>query len=229
MANILIVEDDKNTRLLTATRLSKLFTIFTSGNGEEALAFLYKQKIDLIISDIMMPKMDGYQLLKEIRKEGFDTPVLLLTAKQEMKDKRIGFSLGSDDYLTKPINYEELLWRIQAILRRAKISTDKQIVFGSTVINAETLQISYKDIKIELSKKEFDLLFKLLSYPSVVFTKNQLLDDIWGYDSYSGEDTIKTHISKLRSKLRAFDDFSIVTVKGLGYKAELQQGEKDGK
>lgn len=229
MATILVVEDDKHTQLLTVARLENFFHVISCSNGEEALELIYEMNIDLIVSDVMMPEMDGYDLLKRIREERLSTPVLLLTAKQEIEDKRIGFTLGSDDYLTKPVNYDELIWRIQALLRRAKISTENEISFGKTKIDSKTLSISYLDNQVELSKKEFDLVFKFLSYPNIVFTKNQLLDDIWGYDSESSEDTIKTHISKLRNKLKDFDEFKIITIKGIGYKGEIREGLNDGK
>ncbi|WP_225744862.1 response regulator transcription factor [Marinilactibacillus sp. Marseille-P9653] len=226
MATILVVEDDPNTQLLLVSRLKKEYGVLACQNGEEALEILYRSKVDLIVSDIMMPKMDGYELLKTLRAEAFSIPILLLTAKHELNDKRLGFSLGTDDYLTKPINYEELIWRIQALLRRSKITSDNQIVLTHTVIDSQTLKVTHNHEEIDFSKKEFNLIFKLLSYPNIVFTKTQLLDDIWGYDSNSGEDTIKTHISKIRNKLKQIDDFEIVTVKGLGYKAVIINGDQ---
>lgn len=226
MATILVVEDDPNTQLLLISRLKKEYEVLACHNGEEALEILYRSKVDLIVSDIMMPKMDGYELLKTLRAEAFSIPILLLTAKHELNDKRLGFSLGTDDYLTKPINYEELIWRIQALLRRSKITSDNQIILAHTVVDSQTLKVSYNQKEIDFSKKEFDLIFKLISYPNIVFTKTQLLDDIWGYDSNSSEDTIKTHISKIRNKLKQVEDLEIVTVKGLGYKAVIIDGDQ---
>lgn len=225
MTTILVVEDDRNTRLLTVARLKPYFEVFSSSNGLEALDILYAKHIDLIVADIMMPDMDGYELLKTLRQDKNNLPVLLLTAKQAFEDKREGFSLGTDDYMTKPVNYEELMWRINALLRRSRIAAEKKIVVGSIIVDSMTYTVVTHDQTIELPKKEFELLFKLLSYPNVIFTRRQLLDEIWGIDSESGEDTIKTHINKLRNKFKNVNEFEIVTIKGLGYKAEIK--EKD--
>lgn len=225
MANILIVEDDKNTQILTAARLKAYFNVSCAGDGAAALEAVSKQPFDLIITDIMMPVMDGYEFVKILREKGIDIPVLMLTAKQSFDDKREGFFSGTDDYMTKPINYEELLWRVNALLRRAKITSENRITIGSTVINAASYTVQCGAETYELAKKEFDLLFKLLSYPGKIFTKNQLLDDIWGFNSESGDDTVKTHISRLRNKFASCGDFEIVTVKGLGYKAETKENK----
>jgi DNA-binding response OmpR family regulator len=225
MTTILVVEDDRNTRLLTVARLKPYFEVFSSSNGLEALDILYAKHIDLIVADIMMPDMDGYELLKTLRQDKNNLPVLLLTAKQAFEDKREGFSLGTDDYMTKPVNYEELMWRINALLRRSRIAAEKRIVVGSIIVDSLTYTVVTHGQTIELPKKEFELLFKLLSYPNVIFTRRQLLDEIWGIDSESGEDTIKTHINKLRNKFKDVNEFEIVTIKGLGYKAEIK--EKD--
>lgn len=230
MANILIVEDDKNTQILISARLKPYFSTVIANNGREAFDLIFKQSFDLIITDIMMPEMNGYEFVKSLRDAGFDTPVLMLTAKQSFDDKKEGFSSGTDDYLTKPVNYDELIWRINALLRRAKIVSEKKITIGSTVINAATYSVSFNGDIIELPKKEFDLLYKLLSYPGKILTKNQLFDDIWGLEAPSSEDTIKTHISRIRSKLIKCGDFEIITVKGLGYKAEINDKKvKNGK
>lgn len=227
MATILVVEDDKNTQLLTAARLKPYYTVVCANNGEEALDILYAQSIDLIVSDIMMPKMDGYEMLKTLREQKYETPILLLTAKQGIEDKREGYALGSDDYLTKPVVYEELLWKINAQLKRGKIATEKKIVVGKTIVDENNYSVVCNGSGIELTKKEFELLFKLLSYPGRVFTRNQLLDEIWGYDNYSGEDTVKVHINRLRTKFdESCKDFEIITVRGLGYKAELKGESK---
>lgn len=223
MTTILIVEDDRNTRILTAARLKPYFEVICCSNGLEALEILYEQHIDLIITDIMMPSMDGYTLLETLRRDNNDIPVLLLTAKQSFEDKREGFLLGTDDYMTKPINYEELMWHINALLRRSRIASEKKIMIGSITVDSTTYSVISDDQTIELPKKEFELLFKLLSYPNIIFTKQQLLDSIWGFDSKSGENTIKTHISKLRNKFKDRDEFEIVTIKGVGYKAETKE------
>lgn len=221
MATILVAEDEKNLQLLIQAQLKPYYTVMTADNGEEALAIIESQHIDLLLADIMMPKIDGIELLKELRHNGFQFPVLLLTAKQTIMDKREGFKTGADDYLTKPVIYEELLLRIEALLRRAHISAEQKIVIGDVTVDSATYTLSDKDTSLSLPKKEFDLLFKLLSYPGQIFTRNQLLDEIWGFDSESSEDTIKTHMNRLRNKCKSFEVFQLITVKGLGYKAVI--------
>ena len=223
MATILIVEDDRNMRLLTSARLSDLYTVITANDGLEGLECVHKGGVDLIIADIMMPRMDGYQLLKHIRDEGYQIPFLLLTAKESLEDKQKGFHLGTDDYMTKPFSSDELLWRVAALLRRAHIFKEKKIKINDVIIDSEKYAV-YDNIRyIEFSKKEFDLLFKLLSYPNQIFSKEQLLDSIWGIDSKSTGDTIKTHINRLRNKLSGIDAFHITTIKGLGYKVDITE------
>ena len=221
MATILLVEDEASMRLLTCAKLKHQFTIICAKDGVEALELLERQPVDLIIADVMMPRMDGYTLVQTLRDQGNGIPVLLLTAKQSFEDKRRGFSSGVDDYMTKPVNYEELTWRINALLRRAHIASERRIVIGPVVLDSSTYTVSRGEQVLELPKKEFELLYKLLSYPGQIFTRNQLLDDIWGFDSESGEDTVKTHISRLRNKLRSIEEFRIITIKGLGYTAEV--------
>ena len=228
MATVLIVEDDKNTRLLTAARLKPYYTVLAACDGEEALDLFYKQHVDLIVADIMMPNMDGYELVRTLRSYHQDVPVIMLTAKDAFEDKRLGFSTGTDDYMTKPVNHEELLWRIEALLRRAKIHADKRILIGAVTVDSSNYTVSRSDTadSIELPKKEFDLLFKLLSYPDVIFTKNQLLEDIWGYETDSDENTITTHLSRLRNNFDSGKEFQLVTVRGLGYKVTLSVSDK---
>ena len=221
MAVILIAEDNKNTQLLTATRLKPYFEVVCADDGLDALDIFYARHIDLIISDIMMPNMDGFELVQRIRSEGFNTPVLLLTAKQTLQDKREGFNLGSDDYVTKPVDYDELLLRVNALLRRARIATERQIKIGKLSIDEAEHIASYDGEVIPFSRKEFDLLYKFLSYPGKIFTKKQLLDEIWGIDSECTEDTIKTHINRLRNKLVGCEEIEIITIKGFGYKVEI--------
>jgi DNA-binding response OmpR family regulator len=223
MATVLIVEDDKNTQLLTTARLKPYFNLVCANNGQEALDIIYKTHVDLIVADIMMPEMDGYTLLKTLRSEKIDTPVLLLTARHSFEDKRKGFSSGTDDYMIKPVDYEELLWRVNALLRRAKIANEKKIVLDSITIDSATYSVISGGESTVLPKKEFELLYKLLSYPGVIFTRTQLLDEIWGFDSESGEDTIKTHINRLRNRFVNCTEFEIITIKGLGYKAEIKK------
>ena len=209
-------------RLLTSARLKDYYTVKTACDGVEALEAVHKGGIDLIVADIMMPNMDGYELLKAIRSEGYKTPFLFLTAKEAFADKAKGFELGTDDYMTKPFSSEELLWRVKALLRRSNINQEKKIIVGNVVLDSEKYAV-YSDTEyIELPKKEFDLLFKLLSYPEQIFSKEQLLTSIWGITSESGEETIKTHISRIRNRLKSITEFDIKTIKGLGYKAVIK-------
>lgn len=226
MAKILVVEDDRNMRLLTAARLEDMYTVVCANDGIEAMEEIHKGGIDLIIADIMMPRMDGYELLKTVRKEGYTTPFLMLTAKEALEDKQKGFSLGTDDYMTKPFSSDELVWRTQALLRRADIAQSKKIEIGSVTVDSAKYAVYNDKEYIELPKKEFDLLFKLLSYPDRIFSKEQLLDSIWGMNAESGEETVKTHISRVRNRLKNIEEFSIVTLKGLGYKADITKEDK---
>ena len=223
MATILIVEDDENARLLTEANLKRFYTTLTAANGREALDILGREHADLILSDIMMPEIDGLEMAKKLRASGNDIPIIFMTAKRSAEDKVEGFSTGVDDYMVKPIEYGELLCRIRALLRRAQISDAKVIRIGTLSMDSETHVVSYGGENIELTKKEFDLLFRLLSYPNRIFTKNQLLDAVWGQTSPSGEDTVKVHISKLRNKTQGIGEFEIVSLKGIGYKAIVKE------
>ena len=222
MATLLVVEDDRNMRLLTSARLKDSYTVKTACDGVEAIDIIHKGGIDLIIADIMMPRMDGYELLSTIREEGYTTPFLFLTAKETITDKQKGFTLGTDDYMTKPFSSDELLWRVNALLRRANISQEKKITIGNIVVDSEKYAVYSDNEYVELPKKEFDLLFKLLSYPDQIFSKEQLLTSIWGMSSESGEETIKTHISRIRNRLKNMPEINIQTIKGLGYKATFE-------
>lgn len=222
MATILIVEDDKHTRLLTSARLKSYYTVEEAENGEKALEILEQKHIDLIIADIQMPVMNGYDMVKGLRESGIQIPVIMLTAMHTFDDKKAGFASGTDDYMTKPINYEELFWRIKALLRRANIVNERKIIIGDITLDSTTFTATRKgEEPIELAKKEFELLYKLLSYPGMIFTKMQLLNEIWGYDTNSDEATIKTHINRLRNKFADCPEFEIITIRGLGYKSEL--------
>lgn len=227
MITILVVEDDKNTRLLTEAQLRKYYNIVSAENGEEALDIIYSKKIDFIISDIMMPKMDGFELLHTLKEDKIDIPILFLTAKNEFENKKKGYENGIDDYITKPINYDELILKIDAILRRCNILNVRELKVGNIILNIDNYTVKKQDETISFTKKEFELLYKLLSYPDKIFTKMQLLEEIWGYDSESMEDTIKIHISKIRKKLGDINDFEIVTVKGLGYKTIVRRDSKN--
>ena len=199
MATILLAEDNEAVRLLTQAKLRHQFTVVTAANGREALDILNRQHVDLIVADVMMPMMDGYQLVRTLRAEGNEIPVLFLTALQSMNSKREGFSSGIDDYLTKPVDYEELIWRIQALLRRAHIASEQQILVGDTRLDSASYTVTCRGQTLELPKKEFDLLYKLLSYPGQIFTRSQLLDDVWGYVSESGEEKHLTFSAELES------------------------------
>lgn len=223
MATILVVEDDKHTRLLTCARLKPHYAVEEAENGEEALNMLDQKHIDLIIADIQMPVMNGYDLVREMRESGIQIPVIMLTAMHTFDDKRTGFASGTDDYMTKPIDYEELLWRIKALLRRANIVSQRKIIIGNITLDSASYTVTRGETTTELAKKEFDLLYKLLSYPGMIFTKSQLLDEIWGYDTNSDETTIKTHINRLRNKFADCTEFEIITIRGLGYKAEIHE------
>lgn len=219
MFKILVVEDDKNLQQLMRTFLERAnYEVKTASDGEMALELAEQIKFDLLITDLMMPHMDGYELSHRIR-EISQMPILMVTAKEELVDKKRGFSVGADDYMVKPIEFEELLLRVAAILRRARIATEKVIDIGDTHVDYNTLTVSCGDISVELTKKEFQLLFKLLSSPNRIFTRSQLMDDIWGYDSESDERTVDVHIRRIREKLEGVKDFDVVTVRGLGYKA----------
>ena len=170
----------------------------------------------------MMPGMDGYQLAREVRSSGNNVPFIFLTAKASPQDKAQGFELGIDDYMVKPIDYSELIWRIRAILRRAQIADSRAITVGGLRVDSAAYTVTYNGRNIELTHKEFDLLFKLLSYPNMIFTKNQLLDEIWGADSASGDDTVKVHISRLRNKIADVEEVDLIAVKGIGYKAVIK-------
>lgn len=221
MARVLIAEDDLSIQFLLKEHLKHTFSIMTANNGMEALEVIENGQVDLLITDIMMPVMDGIQLVNEIRKFNEKLPVIMLTAKSSITDKKEGFSVGADDYLTKPVDLEELTLRIGAMMRRANIATDRTLTIGNTVLDQLSYTVTYSEQIIDLPKKEFELLFKLLSYPNQIFTQAQLLDDIWGLDSYSSEDTVKTHISRLRKACQHIPDFTIKTVRGLGYKGEI--------
>jgi DNA-binding response OmpR family regulator len=223
MVTILIVEDDQMVRLLTKTKLSHLYKIKEAADGEEALEVLDHVHVDLLIVDIQMPNMNGYELVRALRDVGDMTPVIMLTAMNTFTHKKEGFASGVDDYMTKPIDYEELIWRIKALMRRAQIANENRIVIGGFTMEQNTLSTQYNGETISLTNKEFNLLYKFLSYPNVVFTKQQLMDEIWGCDSETEYDTIKTYISRLRNKLSMCREFELVSIRGLGYKAVIHK------
>lgn len=220
MFNILVVEDNADMRELFCTVLSDNgYNSIPAKDGMDALEIMDKEYIDFIIADIMMPVMDGYELTKSLRDANYDLPILIVTAKDQFEDMQKGFRAGSDDYMIKPINVKELLLRVEALLRRAKISSDKKITVGATVLDYDALTVTIDGVETILPQKEFYLLYKLLSYPNKIFTRQQLMDEIWGMDSETDERTVNTHINRLRDRFGCCNDFEIVTVRGLGYKA----------
>ena len=222
MNRILIVEDDENLSLLYQSALkNERFEVFRAMNGVDALNILDKQFIDLIISDIMMPDMDGYELAESLREAGYELPILFITAKDSFEDKKRGFTIGVDDYMVKPIDVNEMILRVDALLRRAQIVHTKELVVGKTRLDQETYQIKTSDQTETLPQKEFLLLYKLLAYPNKIFTRQQLMDEIWGLDSDTDERTIDVHIKRLRTRLEKNSDFSIETIRGFGYKAVI--------
>jgi DNA-binding response OmpR family regulator len=217
----MVVEDDRNLRQLMRASLEGAgYTVITAEDGEEALEKLEEHHADLFICDIMMPNMDGYELTQTLRESDYKQPVLMVTAKETLADKTEGFGVGADDYMVKPVDMEEMLLRVSALLRRARIANEHRLVIGNCVLDNETLQLTHGTEVIQFPPKEFYLLFKLLSYPKKIFTRQQLMDEIWGMDAQADERTVDVHIKRLREKTEGFGDFRIVTIRGLGYKAE---------
>lgn len=223
MANVIIVEDDANIRLLLEMRLKNRYNVITASGGRQALDLIGRGGIDVIVTDIMMPDIDGYNLISTLRSQGNDTPVIMLTAKDAISDKGMGFAVGCDDYLTKPVNFEELIWRIDALLRRSKIANEGKIVIGDVTVDASSFTVTRGDEVTELPTKEFRLLYLLLSYPGKIFTKENILDSVWGYASESEESTVRTHINRLRNRFESYEEFEIVTIRGVGYKAVIKK------
>ena len=220
MFNILVCDDDYNTRYYMKTILEGAgYQVTEAGNGQEALKVMEEHTIDLVVLDIMMPGMDGYTFTKIIRGSNTDLPILMVSARQMPEDKHKGFLVGTDDYMVKPIDKTEFLLRIKALLRRAKIANDKKIIIGNIVLDYETLSVSGRGEPQVLPQKEFMLLFLLLSYPNKIFTRIQLMDEIWGMDSESGWETLTVHIGRLRKRFEDYPEFSIESVRGLGYRA----------
>ena len=223
MFNILVIEDNKNMRkLICATLKQNGYSTFEAEDGEVGLDVWDTTHIDLIICDIMMPNMDGYEFTETLRDGPCETPIIIVTAKEQLEDKKKGFSIGADDYMVKPIDFEELILRIGAILRVSKIVNDHKITIGNTVLDYNSLSVTSNGECNTLPKKEFYLLFKLVSSPDTIFTRRQLLDEIWGMESMADERTVDVHIKRIRERYRDSNDFEIVTVRGLGYKAVIK-------
>ena len=222
MFQILIVEDSKNTaRLMKAVLKRAGYEVHEAGNGAEALEIMDKQHIDLIVLDIMMPVMDGYKFTEQMRAAGDNTPILMVTAKDLPEEKCKGFIVGTDDYMVKPVNEEELVLRIKALLRRSQIASEHRLKIGKVSLDYDSFTVSRDGVSQTIPQKEFQLLYKLLSYPDKIFTRLQLMDEIWGMDTEIDDRTIDSHIKKLRRKFENCNDFEIITVRGLGYKAKI--------
>ena len=220
MFNILVVDDDKNTRrYIEAVLEAENYTVTTAVNGADAMTKLDHGYVDLVVLDIMMPEMDGYRFTEELRRAGSDIPILMVSAKQLPGDRHRGFLAGTDDYITKPIDEKEMLLRIKALLRRAKIASERRIEIGGVTLDYDSLTVRRGGEAQELPQKEFLLLYQLLSYPGKIFTRIQLMDEIWGAESTTGWETVTVHIGRLRRRFADWDEFEIVSVRGLGYKA----------
>ena len=220
MFRILVVDDDKNTRFFIKEALTlEGYEVFTAENGEEALAVYDKEYIDLVIVDIMMPKMDGYAFTRALRETNKELLVLMISARQLPEDRKQGFIAGIDDYMSKPIDPEELVLRLRALLHRARLAENRRITVGEVTVDYDSFTVTGHGQTVELPQKEFLLLYKLLSHPGKIFTKIQLMDEIWGLDCETGWETVTVHIGRLRKRFEGWDEFAIENVRGLGYKA----------
>lgn len=219
MFKLIIAEDDFELRQLFSHVLIKNgFSVTCAENGQQALELIHNDRFDLLISDVMMPILDGFSLVKMLREENNTLPVLMITAKDTFDDMREGFTSGTDDYMVKPINVNEMVLRVNALLRRFQMQTERQLTIGSSILDYDSFTISYDNKTTVLPQKEFMVLFKMASYPGKIFTKQQLLDDVWGYSTESDSHTVEVHIGRLRDRLKGNRDFSIVTMRGVGYK-----------
>ncbi|MBQ4564964.1 MAG: response regulator transcription factor [Oscillospiraceae bacterium] len=224
MFKILVAEDDEQLRHLFCRVLSRNgFTAIPAEDGQHALELMEKEYVDLVVSDIMMPRLDGYGLLQALRDSGDQIPVLMITAKDSFQDMQHGFLSGADDYMVKPINVNELVLRVHALLRRAQLVAQRQLQIGGSTLVYDSLSVKQGSGEIFLPQKEFQLLYKLISSPGQIFTRQQLMDDIWGYDSQTEPRTVDVHINRLRDRFRDSRDFEIITVRGVGYKAVKKQ------
>jgi len=218
MVRILVVEDDKNIRkLMCAVLRQNGFETLQAEDGLAALEIMDTQHVDLVVLDLMMPKMDGYELTKELRTTWEHMPILMVTAKQEPGFKHQGFLAGTDDYMTKPVDEQEMVLRIRALLRRSQIAAERKIIIGDVALDYNSFSVIKHGKATPMPKKEFQLLFKLLSYPGMVFTRTQLLEEIWGID-YASDHSLNVHINRLREQFHGWDEFEIITVRGVGYK-----------
>lgn len=224
MFNILVVEDDKNLRKLIITCLRReKYQTYEATNGIQALDIMDKNYIDLIITDIMMPEMDGYELTKELRNAKFNIPILFITAKSSLSDKKQGFLLGADDYMVKPIDIEELILRVKVLLKRANMTHEKRIKIGDLILNYNELSVIKNDKNYNLTQKEFYVLYKLLSNPNTIYTRQELIEEIWGLENDSDYRTVDVHIKRIREKMNDVNEFEIIAVRGIGYKCTLNK------
>ena len=224
MFNVLVVEDDKNLKKLMVTYLKRNnYTVFEANNGLQALDIIDKQYIDLVISDVMMPEMDGFELLNELRTSNYEIPIMLITAKGDISDKKQGFILGADDYMVKPVDMEEMILRVSVLLKRVKSANKRKIVIGDLVIDYDQLSVTKHGKVYNLAQKEFYLLYKLISTPNTIFSRQELIEEIWGLESESEYRTVDVHIKRLREKLSDLNEFEIVTVRGAGYKVIINK------
>lgn len=225
MVTILVAEDDTNTRKLMGAVLKRAgYDVLLARNGDEALDLLDTHHVDLLVTDVMMPGTDGFALTQALRDARYDLPILMVTAKSAVADRRQGFLVGTDDYVTKPVDAQELVLRVRALLRRAHIVAEHKIEVGDAVLDYDALTVSRPGEAQTLPPKEFFLLYKLLAYPGQVFTRLQLLDEVWGQDSDSDPATVSVHVNRLRTRFAGWDEFQIQTVRGIGYKAVRNDG-----
>uniref|UniRef100_UPI004056B8A4 response regulator transcription factor n=1 Tax=Agathobacter sp. TaxID=2021311 RepID=UPI004056B8A4 len=225
MFKILVVEDDNELNHLFCKTLRRNgYEDYSAFNATEALRILDKDHIDLVISDVMMPNMDGFTFVQQLREAGMNLPIMMITAKGDIMDMQSGFGSGADDYMVKPVNLQEMLLRVQALLRRAKSVNERRLIFENTQLFYDTWTVSDNNGTQILPQKEFQLLYKLLSYPGQIFTRQQILDDVWGMDGYVDSHTLDVHMSRLRERFKKNEDFEIVTIRGLGYRAVKKHG-----
>lgn len=219
MFKILVVEDDNSLRNLFCKTLQRNnYQAFPAEHAQAALDFLEKEYVDLIITDVMMPGIDGFTFIQHLRNAQIDLPILIITAKSDILDKQAGFNAGADDYMVKPIDINEMVFRVNALLRRAKSVSEKKLTFENTTLEYNTWTVTDSSGSQILPQKEFQLLYKLLSYPGQIFTRQQILDDIWGINDCVDSHTLDVHISRLRERFKNNEDFEIVTIRGLGYR-----------
>lgn len=223
MFKILVVEDNKNTARLTKAVLKRAgYEVFEAANGAEALKVTDKQHIDLIVLDVMMPVMDGYEFTERLRTCGDSTPILMVTAKELPEERCKGFLVGTDDYMVKPVNEEEMLLRIKALLRRSQIVNERKLRIGKVTLDYDSFTVSRDGNSQTIPQKEFLLLYKLLSYPDKIFTRLQLMDEIWGMESNTVDTTVNVHIARLRRRFEEWPEFEIMAIRGIGYKAVIR-------